>query len=366
MNFTKDFALKFLLALISIGLLSRVTFAADPEAVERKSPASEVSISADRHGLEIQFKNAHYEFTTGNLPQESIDLFNQLSLEQQSKFLSRRAELLNAFAKYLHGMGLISGLGSLVGGKIRTLKNNFEDRRRTEPDSALLPEILLSDAELEERGAKVRLSLQHRRQITLQGMLSGIDAQMWSQSPLVISNNEIFIQGALGVYIEAGTQKAGRGGGYEIGLGLGFNFESKSFLIDIFRNSESFKDTVMPGFAVATGNGKLGMRFAKGAPNTPLNIKGTSYYPPAIPGFVTTTPYSFTIGASSGVGFPPLSELITFRNEHHHKVLVRLLMSPLTKGFLRVQTGISSPISTLTNRIRSSFGGRLCGKAYVN
>jgi hypothetical protein len=70
-------------------------------------------------------------------------------------------------------------------------------------------------------------------------------------------------------------------------------------------------------------------------------IKGSSFYPPAVPGFSTTSSEFFAAGFSSGLGLPPppLADLMTFTNKFERHVIVRVTVSPLVKGFVRMQLG---------------------------
>lgn len=70
-------------------------------------------------------------------------------------------------------------------------------------------------------------------------------------------------------------------------------------------------------------------------------MKGSTFYPPAVPMFSSTSPELFVTGFSSSLGFPPppLGDLMTFTNKFERNSLIRVTVSPFVRGFVRLEFG---------------------------
>jgi hypothetical protein len=132
--------------------------------------------------------------------------------------------------------------------------------------------------------------------------------------------------------------KKGAGGAEEVGFSLAFNKTQKAFVFEIFHNSEKF-DNTKAAVSVIGIVGKAGMTM--GHREGAETIRGSSFYPPAVPGYSMSSPEVFSAGASSSLGFPPppLADLLTFTNQFQRQALLRVTVSPLVKGFVRIHVG---------------------------
>src|SRR5690606_22530784 len=111
-----------------------------------------------------------------------------------------------------------------------------------------------------------------------------------------------------------------------------------AFVFEIFHNSEKF-DNTKAAISVVGVVGKLGMTL--GRREGVETLRGTSFYPPAIPGYNSSSQDFFAAGLSSSLGFPPppLADFLTFSNSFERNVWIRITISPITKGFVRIQVG---------------------------
>ena len=99
-----------------------------------------------------------------------------------------------------------------------------------------------------------------------------------------------------------------------------------------------------------------------------LTAKGTSFYPPMVPGFSSTTDRSFMVGGSSGLTWPPspIGDILTYSNKLTQTGLIRISVSKLTKGFIRIQTASLKNIMKATYESTKSVMQSLRNKPGAN
>ncbi len=253
---------------------------------------------------------------------DPMQSFNQLSDEQKSRFQESRLVFLKNAARILSSTKFVLGAGSLVGDGLSFVKIKVKQ--------AFGKEV--------ETSEKVRRSFGERSNQAVQSALKGIDYKLWSQAPMVIDSSEFGLSLSLGIVAETGVQKKGGGGAEEIGISLAMNKKSKAFVFEIFHKSEKF-DNTKAAISVLGVVGKAGMTM--GSRNGAETMKGSSFYPPAVPGYSSASPEFFSAGFSSSLGFPPppLADLMTFTNKFERHTWIRVTVSPVVKGFVRVQFG---------------------------
>lgn len=103
----------------------------------------------------------------------------------------------------------------------------------------------------------------------------------------------------------------------------------------------------MPVIFIAGLVTKIGFYVANQGKN--LNSHGTSFYPPVVPGFSTSTNQKFMTGFSSGLTWPPspISDMLTYSNKVSQTTLLRLTISPIIKGFVHIQSGALQQLSKI-------------------
>lgn len=100
----------------------------------------------------------------------------------------------------------------------------------------------------------------------------------------------------------------------------------------------------------------------KAAPKDGTNrvSEGSTFYPPAFPGSTSYGPDMYAAGMSSGVGFPspPLGDLLTFTNSYKRTALIKISVSPMVKGFVRIRVGdLRVPVKSVLYRFVDIYKG---------
>lgn len=278
-------------------------------------------------GLKIPEEVKAHILAHGGSLEESDPMipFESLSPERQQKFKEMRLHFLANAARILSASKFVFGAGSLVGDGFSfvTMKVKKAFNKSGSSDATSLSQ---------------QRSFQERSQQTIYAVLKGLDYKLWSQAPLVIDSNEFGVSVSLGLLAESGILRYGGGGAEEVGISFAFNKSDRAFVFEIFHNSENF-DNTKAAISVLGVVGKAG--FTLGRRQGAETLRGSSFYPPAVPGYSASSPEYFSVGFSSSLGLPPppLADLLTFTNQFDRKALIRVTVSPVVKGFIRLQFG---------------------------
>lgn len=291
---------------------------------------------------------------------DPMDAYKNMTPEMKAKFQEARLHFLGNAARILSSSRMALGAGSLVGDAFSFVKVKVK--------KAFGKEV--------EEGEKVRRTFSERSFQAVQAALKGIDYKLWSQAPMVVDSNEFGLSLSLGLVAETGILKKGGGGAEELGISLAMNKAQRAFVFEIFHNSESF-DNTKAAISVLGIVGKAGMTM--GHREGAQTLKGSSFYPPAVPGFSSASPDFFSAGLSSSLGLPPppLADLMTFTNKFERHIWIRVTVSPVVKGFVRVQFGdVRGSIKLVAMRFVDVFkaisdkvvkvvaGNRSCGAVF--
>lgn len=276
-------------------------------------------------GLKIPEKVREQILARGGSIEEVDPLapFESLPKERRKQFHEMRQQYLANAARILNASKFVFGAGSLVGDGFSFVKVQAK-------------KVFGKDTPADQ--SPTQRTFQVRSQQAVQSILRGLDYKLWSQAPLVIDSNEFGLSVSVGVLAEAGVLRKGGGGADEIGFSLAVNKLQKAFVFEIFHNSEKF-DNTKAAVSVLGVVGKVGVTM--GRRNGVETLKGESFYPPAIPGYSSSSPEFFSSGLSSSLGLPPppFADLLTFTNRFERQALIRVTVSPLVKGFVRVHFG---------------------------
>lgn len=290
-----------------------------------------------------------------------LESYERMSDEQKVQFQAARILFLKNAARILSSTKFVLGAGTLVGDGFSFVKVKVK-------------KAFGKEAEATE---KVRRSFMERSNGAVQSALKGIDYKLWSQAPMVVDSSEFGLSVSLGIVAETGVMKRGAGGAEEIGINLAVNKKNKAFVFEIFHNSEVF-DNTKAAISVLGLVGKAGMTM--GSRQGAETLKGSSFYPPAVPGFSSASAEYFNAGFSSSLGLPPppLADLMTFTNKFERHVWIRVTVSPVVKGFVRVQFGdvrgsaklvamrFVDVFSAMSDKVLTMVGlkGRRCGAVF--
>lgn len=253
---------------------------------------------------------------------DPLSPYESLPAERKQKFQEMRLMFLTNAARILNSTKFVFGAGSLVGDALSFVK---------------IKTLQVFGKKVEATSATQRTFNQRSHQ-AVQEVLKGIDYKLWSQAPLVIDSNEFGVSVSAGLLAETGILRKGGGGAEEVGISLAFNKTSRAFVFEIFHNSENF-DNTKAAISVIGLVGKAGLTL--GRREGAATLKGSSFYPPAVPGYSTSSAEFFSAGLSSSLGLPPppLADLLTFTNQFERNALIRVTVSPLVKGFVRLEIG---------------------------
>lgn len=303
------------------------------------------------------------------------DMYNSLPAEKQNDFHKNRNSILKSIAQILSTGKIILGVGSLTIEKTKNAANRVVDyaRMRVIKDFYNPYEIFIEDDPRQEEKER---SLRIRGHDIVESILEGVNQRLWSQSPLISNVNEFGGNIEIDLSALGGAKEKGWGGYLGLGLSFGFNKESKTFVFQFYGNREKFKSSAAAAMMIGI-SGKAGIYFAdnnalEGAKARVSNV----FYPPAVPGFSGHNSNSMVSGFSTGLGWPPppLADILTYNTTAHHLPLIRIIVSPNLKGFIRIQTGLNfrsmhmviAPLSSFIDHVRTIFGARLCKKLYIN
>ncbi len=268
-----------------------------------------------------------------------LEPYEKMEAESKEKFNKMRVVFLENAAKALHKTQFAMGAGSIIGDSFQFVK-------------VKAMKIMGKDVDMSDNLPR---TFKQRSEQGVQSLLKSINYKLYTQAPLLIDANEFGLSLSVGIVAEAGISKKGGGGAEEIGLSLAYNKSQKAFVFELFHNSEKFNNS--KSFVSVLGIvAKLGTSI--GVREGAKVIKGSSFYPPMIPGFSSNSSNYFVTGFSSSLGLPPapLADMLTFSNDFERTPLVRITVSPLVKGFIRIQVGpLDNVVRVLVTRVVDSL-----------
>lgn len=284
---------------------------------------------------------AKIEASGGVVPDiNPMEAYETMSEDQRRSFESVRLQFLVQAARILDKMQGAVGVGIVVGDSLSFIKETSKK--------------LIGKGSSQAEKAEIS----ERKRLAIQGILQGLDYKLWSQAPLVIHANEFGIQASVGIIGLSGFMKKGGGGVEEVGLSLAFNKTQKAFVFEIFHSSERFESAALPVINIGI-NGKAGVAMSSRDMEKPTKeVKGGVFYPPAFPGSTAAGPELFTAGLSTGLGFPPppIADFLTFSTKFQRNAILRISVSPVVKGFIRVQIGdVKTSMKLITYRFVEVF-----------
>lgn len=186
-------------------------------------------------------------------------------------------------------------------------------------------------------------TLRERAEKIVGAILNRVDKSLWTQAPLFARSNEFGIVIAGGLEFIAGKRERGWGGIVDFGLTIGYNRDERALTLQIIRDVEHYQKSALPVVFLTGALTKAGFYVANQKGHE-LQNEGISFYPPMAPAFSSITPNNFMTGFSSGLTWPPspVGDMLTYTDKLDQTVILRLSISPLLKGFVRVTSGIQS------------------------
>ncbi|MFN3455918.1 MAG: hypothetical protein ACK41T_13265, partial [Pseudobdellovibrio sp.] len=182
------------------------------------------------------------------------------------------------------------------------------------------------------------ISLDDQKFIFYQSMLNRFDQFMWKRAKIFSGSNEVGLSlSANAVAIASAGSKIKIGGSLGVGISLGFNFERRALVFQIFTLNERYQTSMLKAFAVVGAIGKIGPYIVNDQYHI-YNEKGTHFMPPLIPTYYTEMPSKINTGFAVGVKIPPppFSSAVTFTNKVNDQTLLKIEFSSLYKYFIKV------------------------------
>lgn len=373
--------------ILPMALMATVTFNSPigfaNDVPTQEAPAPKITFVEDGNQLRLQMANGT-SYAVELTPRDHArrQIYNNMPESMQAEFQEKRRGILKSLAQALRFTKLGIGMGAIMGDKISWVASKMNilkpfktpELKNFEGPMDWFLETESTAYEAKEAAPKMKIS--QRGNLLINKILQGMDYSMWERAPLIAHSNEYGLYASVGGMAEAGVRgKGGFGGQYGLGITVGVNKETKAFVFQIFQGVEVFKSTSIPFAAFLGGNMKLAMYVSENSPGREhLKTQGTSDYPLAIPVFKSDSPTSFSTGLSTGL-FPPapFDTLLTFKNHNSETVIVRMAVSPMTKGFLEFKSGIDGnklflqPINIAYQKVKSSVNGvGLCAQSHLN
>ncbi len=205
-------------------------------------------------------------------------------------------------------------------------------------------------------------SLRSKSNETVIDILQAIDNSLHEQAKVFVSANEFgFLTSAHLIAEGYKANSKGKGGIFGLGLSVGYNYDQKMLIIEIYNESEKFKSSMMPAFFVGGMVGKVGTYMSFNTKNKLQNV-GETFYPPGAPGFAFSNANKVAAGMSTGLTIPPspFGDILTYTNKGAQKSLVQIRISPLYKGYIRFNSSLGVDFIKSISKIKFFGAGDMC------
>lgn len=362
------------------------------EVVEQQLPPAEIT----EKNFELTIKIGRVTYVIPGPSKLELDSYSKMSEFDQKRFRDNRSLILIGAARAFTMIKPGIGAGAIAKDRVRYAFRKFlwdpmhKVNRQAEEkiwryyygfDEKFAKELAHNfhgdDPDIdkdEELNSRFAMTLPQLSQSAIQEMLKSFDYKLWSQAELCSRANEFGMMATAGPETINGVQNGkGWGGSFDLGFTIGVNRDTRAVAFQFFVNPEKYKNTI--AFVGLTGlYWKVGPYFANQQPGA-LERKGTSFYPPMTPGYSMIAPDFFSAGFSSGITWPPspIGDMFTYTNAFHQRVVLRLTISPVVLGFVRVETGLGrrmanyvlTSVQTAIEKIKSMGRAKTCATEVV-
>ncbi len=272
-----------------------------------------------------------------NNQSEGHDRLKTLNEHEKEIFYTKRNNILKSLAVGLNTIKYGFGFGSIVKEKITFWKKTADFNQ-------------------------VERSLRSKSNQTLIEILQAIDNSLYDQAKVFVSANEFgFLTSAHLIAEGYKANSKGKGGVFGLGLSIGYNYDQKMLILEIYKESEKFKSSMMPAFFVGGLVGKVGTYMSYNTKNKLQNV-GETFYPPGAPGFAFSNANKVAGGMSTGLTIPPspFGDILTYTNKGAQKSLLQVRISPLYKGYIRMNSSLGAGIIKSISKIKFYGTGHMC------
>ena len=316
-----------------------------------EAPQAEANETAGQ--LVVKVGKTHYTVVDPSGSQR--ENYELLPEKDKQSFHRNRKLFLSQVARALSSIKLGFGFGTLIKDHIDYHIQNLQEAEVQNQALAIQGGVEADykaavsqnrEALLAEQDERIKKTLNARSVEFVQSAMSGIDQLLWIQAPIFSNANEFGVVAAMGVEAIAGVRgKGGWGGLLDLGISIGFNRDTQALVVQVFREVEQYKTTTMSVVALAGFVTKDGIYIANQLPGK-LGHEGVSFYPPMAPGYSSITSDSIMAGFSSGLTWPPspLGDMLTYTNSLDQNMILRVTVSKLNPGFLRVESGLAADL----------------------
>ncbi len=263
-------------------------------------------------------------------PQDSeLNLsYSRLNGAERENFQKNRRIFLTGLGSVLSSTRLFYGVGSLARQQLSLLFKTKNKKGTTNHVVENLARALPPGARLQDRSFWV-----------VENIIRAIDRALISQAQVIAEQNEFSVSASLGLLAEAGVSDRGYGGSVGLGISIGYNRKSQAFVFEIFSEVEKFNRAITPTAIVGIVP-RAGVNMINQVSGREMTARrGHTTYPPLA--YATATPELWSIGATTSLlSFPPiLPEFMVYTHSANRKALLRLTVSPATRGWVRVNLG---------------------------
>lgn len=278
-----------------------------------------------------------------DIPQDLQIQFKALAEVEQSQFLEKRAVILSQLESGLKKSRWVFYLTDLIKSGLTAINDSIlYDSHSEQPSPEIIEMMRIDQQNNPEKYLEKKLSV--RTDEKIKSILRATDLKLWSQSELVANANQFSFLLAAEIQGQGGSNKYRWGGLYDLGISVGYNTDTKSAFIQIFRNREKFEHSLLPAMAVGGFVFKAGPMISRTTDRSDMHLRGESFYPPMVPAYQTTSKESYAFGFSTGLTLPPspFGDMLTYTNSLDQKVLLKISFSKTLIGFIRVKTNLTS------------------------
>lgn len=278
----------------------------------------EISETQDQLFYEIKTKKDNVYFLR-RTPEDELaqGIYYSLNTNSQAEFQKNRLFILGKFASVMEKTELVVGFVSVIKSK---LKNIFKKKDKGQ--------TVLGVLDSREKGHEV-----------ISRMIEVIDRRLWLRAPVVATQNEFAFTLGVSALAMAGHRKVGVGTSLGLMISMGFNRQTRKAIFEITLETQKFSRAWgVPTLLLAIApRGSISVTDQR--PKAEMDLReGRNYYPPLAAGYFFDTEHHVEIGAESHLlSCPPLYPMAcTFMTKVWRLPALRITVSPLTKGFVRV------------------------------
>lgn len=337
-----------------------------------EASVEEATVTEEKNELVIRVNDKTTYVIPGGIPDDVDQLgYESLDTLNKAQFHKSRMEVLQLAASLLNSTHLVYGFGSITKNTIQLLSNQLNrptvssnpidtyaahslgiDVREQSIDQWLLEKQGWKD---EKEKLAVKKSIRQRSHSIIHGVLLSLNKILWTQAPLAAKSQEFGVLLSLNAIFGAGVGNKVFGRSAGLGISLGYNKVTKSIVFEIIQDTEKITKA-LPTIGLGGAIGKFGFYMTANdhlsAPGKPMS--SNILYPPVAPVFTSLGADRFVAGLNVSLTLPPspIADMYAWTAESKTTTILRVSVSPLLKGFVKLQINKESgPIGAVIKSV---------------